>query len=43
MNEGMENEKLMTWDYKHQYRSEDSDDEETIFGRTKRQFYRSLK
>lgn len=42
MNRDQPNEKLMEWHYKNGYRSEDSDDEMTIYGRSERQYYRQL-
>ena len=33
----------MEWHYKNGYRSEDSEDEMTIYGRSERQYYRQLR
>jgi len=36
-------EKLLEWHYKSGFRSEDSDDEITVFKRSERQYYRKLR
>ena len=36
-------EKLLEWNYRSGFRSEDSDDEMTIYKRTERQYYRNLR
>ena len=36
-------EKLLDWNYRNGFRSEDSDDEITVYKRTQRQYYRGLK
>ena len=43
LNKDKGNEKLMEWHYKNGYRSEDSEDEMTIYGRSERQYYRQLR
>ena len=42
LNKDKQNEKLMEWNYRSGFRSEDSDDEMTIYRRSERQFYRKL-
>ena len=39
MNLGKSNEKLLKWNYKRGYESEDSENEQTTFDRFERKFY----
>lgn len=41
LNQDKPREKLLEWHYKNGFRSEDSEDEMTIFKRTERQYYRT--
>jgi len=43
LNKDKANEKLLEWNFKSGFRSEDSDDEMAIFKRSERQYYRRLK
>ena len=43
LNQDSQKEKLLEWDYRSGFRSEDSDDEMTIFKRSERQYYRKLR
>ena len=43
LNQNSQKEKLLEWDYRSGFRSEDSDDEMTIFKRSERQYYRKLR
>lgn len=39
MNKGLNNEKILSWNFKRGFESEDSDDELTSFDRFERRFY----
>ena len=43
LNLDMPKEKLLEWHFKSGFRSEDSDDEITVFRRSERQYYRNIK
>ena len=43
LNMNSPNEKLLEWNYRSGFRSEDSDDEMTVYKRSERQYYRNLR